>query len=245
MKKLLLIIPLCISCSSLTQMVKKLAGSNKTETSTAAKTTPQNMYSSNKNFQLRPLPERRYGRMNRDRFEKEAKVGEDAGSLWVSEGQSSYLFSQNQKRLEGDVLSISLEEQAKDQLNSKVKTIAGLLKRRKELAAQKRSLASAKDQGKASDTVEKTEKKVAPKTAANKEEEIPGLGMEKVPSRVVASYPDGSYRIKGTKSFLIENKEFQVLITGLVRGNDIKDDSIASSKLLDAKFDVVSERRVR
>lgn len=241
----LLFLTFNLSCTSLSKMVKNLAGTKQVAKKERVGSMPKDTFNANKNFKAASLPNRKYGRMNQKRFEQEAKVNEEAGSLWVDEGQSSYLFSQNQNRLEGDVLNIFLENQAKDQLDNKVATIAKLLKERKEIArkrqeARKRQLAS-KNQAK-----EAQASNEAPKESAKAEQQKDSkLSVDKVPSRIVASYPDGSYRVKGTKTILIEDKEFQVMITGLARGNDIKDDGVASSKLLDAKFDIVSSRRMR
>jgi len=239
---LYLVLSLC-GCAALGDKIKSLAGTAP-QSQKAATVDPSNAYSKVKNYKSGNLPQRKYGRMNRDRFVEEAKVGEESGSLWVTEGQSSYLFSQNQKRLEGDVLNVLIEDQAKEQLNSKIGTISNLLRSRKEAAEAKRKAAMAKASTTKNQPANAKQEEPGKKAAID-EEKLPSLSTDKVPSRVTAAYPDGSYRIKGTKTMLIENKEFQVLITGLVRGNDIKDDSVASSKLLDAKYDIVSQRRMR
>ncbi|MCM2281615.1 MAG: flagellar basal body L-ring protein FlgH [Bdellovibrionaceae bacterium] len=73
--------------------------------------------------------ERKYRRMSRDRFEEEAEVAADAGSLWVMEGQGAYLFAQNRTRLVGDLLSVRVEGAPKTQLQTKTRVIAKLLER--------------------------------------------------------------------------------------------------------------------
>tara|TARA_B100001248_G_C27399520_1_gene468913 strand:- start:10175 stop:10930 length:756 start_codon:yes stop_codon:yes gene_type:complete len=238
-----------VSCAALGEKIKQLAGTSKKEPVAKEQVVPKNNFSQNKNFQASHVPTRKYGRMNRDRFVEEAQVGEDSGSLWVDEGQSSYLFSQNQKRLEGDVLNVLIEKQAREQLDSKIATIANLIKERKAAIKRKQMEKQNKQQAKAGDQAkEEQASSPAPSVAKAQEEapeNLPKLNADKIPSRVTSSYPDGSYRLKGTKTMLIENREFQVMVTGLVRGNDIKDDSVASSKLLDAKFDIVSQRRLR
>jgi flagellar L-ring protein precursor FlgH len=230
---------LLCSCASVGKLIKELAGSPPAPVKKVEEP-PKDAFSQNNDFQAYPLPERKYGRMTRETFEQEAKVESDAGSLWVEEGQGSYLFSQNQKRLEGDVLNVNLESQALDQLNSKMNVIADLL-RQKEEAMQKRQLASeaAASDGKAAATPTPAP---APTADAGKKEDI---GIKQVPTRVIATYPDGSYRVKGTKNIMIGNREFQVLVTGLVKGNDIAEDAISSAKLLDSKFDIITNRKVQ
>lgn len=234
---------LLCSCASVGKLIKELAGSKPAPVK-KVEDPSKDAFSQNKDFQAYPLPERKYGRMNRETFEQEAKVESDAGSLWVDEGQGSYLFSQNQKRLEGDVLNVNLESQALDQLNSKMNVISDLLKQ-KEAVTQKRQLASepaaAGAQAAQANMAAPTPTASANADAAKKED----IGVKQVPTRVIATYPDGSYRVKGTKNIMIGNREFQVLVTGLVRGNDIAEDSISSAKLLDSKFDIITNRKVQ
>ncbi|MCB0348167.1 MAG: flagellar basal body L-ring protein FlgH [Bdellovibrionales bacterium] len=218
-------------------MIKDLAGTKKPMQAQKQAAVTPNSYEDNKNYQVYPLPERNYGRMDKAKFEQEAKVQSDAGSLWVDEGQGSYLFSQNQRRLDGDVLNVDLESQALEQLNSKVNVIADLLKKKEE-AIQARQLASEPKDKEAAGA------KAAPPVAAAKEKKEE-LNIKQVPTRVIATYPDGSYRVKGTKNIMIGNREFQVLVMGLVRGNDIANDSISSAKLLDSKFDIITNRKVQ
>jgi len=61
---------------------------------------PLTKYSDISNFA--PASDRNYKRMTKERFEEDAELQANAGSLWVMEGQTSYLFAQNKKRREGD-----------------------------------------------------------------------------------------------------------------------------------------------
>lgn len=234
------------SCASLGKMIRTMAG---TESSTPVETKPKNAFSENKNYQAYPLPNRKYGHMNKDRFEEEAKVDASEGSLWVNEGQGSYLFTQNQRRLEGDVLNVNIEDAAEKQLSAKMTVISNLLKQRSAPAIN-RSIASVEGGGGTVAPTANAATDAAPaagaasaaaaKTEDKKEE---ALDVKQIPTRVIAAYPDGSYRVKGSRSIMIEKKEFKVLVTGLVRGSDILDDGVASNKLLDSKFDIVSSKR--
>ena len=42
---------------------------------------------------------------------------------------------------------------------------------------------------------------------------------------------------------MIGNKEYKVIVTGVVRAEDFNDDGLSSNKILDAQYDVVSLRR--
>lgn len=77
---------------------------------------------------MAPPSDRNYRRMNRQKMEEEAQLQESAGSLWVMEGQTSYLFSQNKHRNEGDPTAIKVEGSAMKQIETKVAVIQDLLK---------------------------------------------------------------------------------------------------------------------
>ncbi len=83
---------------------------------------------------MAPPSDRNYRRMTRKTMEEEAQLQASAGSLWVMEGQTSYLFSQNKHHNEGDSTSIKVEGTALRQIESKVAVIQDLLK---ELELQK------------------------------------------------------------------------------------------------------------
>lgn len=67
--------------------------------------------------------------------------------------------------------------------------------------------------------------------------------MDSVPSRIIERLSDGNYRVKGTQSLMIGKKEYRVIVSGIVRADDFKDEGVNSSQLLDPKFDIVSLRR--
>jgi flagellar L-ring protein FlgH len=70
-----------------------------------------------------PAPQR----TTRRSLEEESMLYEQSGSLWVSRGQSSFLFANNNQRLLGDLLEIKIEGYPKEQVTMKVNTIAKLL----------------------------------------------------------------------------------------------------------------------
>lgn len=85
---------------------------------------------------------RQYKRMTQKRLEQENRVQSDAGSLWVDEGQSSYLFTQNIVRREGDILNVKLDGAPLKQIETKVKVIKRLLSKLEQTNRMKRQLAS-------------------------------------------------------------------------------------------------------
>lgn len=80
-----------------------------------------------KNSQMIPAVDRNYKRMTKARMEEESDLQAGAGSLWIMDGQKSFLFAQNNKRREGDPTSLKVEGNAMKQVQLKVNTIQDLL----------------------------------------------------------------------------------------------------------------------
>lgn len=206
-------------------------------------------FSENQNLMV--TSNRQYKRMTKSRLEEESEVHAAAGSMWVGEGQSSYLFSQNKSRKEGDLLNIKIEGSAQKQVETKVSVIKKLLKQleEQELQQQKAKEADgagklAMDGGKPSEGGDKAPPARAPAASGDdKKKDDEAVNIESVPTRIVERMPDGNYRLKGAQPFMIGKREYKVLVTGLVRAEDFNDDGISSNKLLDPQFDVVSLRK--
>ena len=77
---------------------------------------------------MAPPSDRNYRRMTRQTMEEEAQLQASSGSLWVMEGQTSYLFSQNKHRNEGDPTTIKVEGIALKLIETKVAVIQDLMK---------------------------------------------------------------------------------------------------------------------
>lgn len=73
-------------------------------------------------------PDRNYKRMTRAKLEEESELQAQAGSMWVMEGQMSYLFTQNKIRRDGDGLKVRLDGHAQKQIETKVGVIKKLLR---------------------------------------------------------------------------------------------------------------------
>lgn len=189
-----------------------------------------------------PPVKRQYKRTTRESLAAEAQVDQKAGSLWVMEGQGAYLFAENVMRMVGDPIPVLLEGDVKDQLESKVGVIKGLIAKLEERqAARLRGPASEnKDAKAAGDAKEKTDTKTAD---ANKPAGKEDLGIKNVPTRIMERTSDGNYRVKGSQPFMIGNREYKVIVTGIVRAEDFNENGVNSTRLLDPKFDIVSNRK--
>jgi len=183
-----------------------------------------------------------------------------AGSLWVMEGQGGYLFAENGVRLVGDPLPVTIEGDPREQLESKVSVIKKLLAkidekrmRARELAAAsegntEKTSSKAKDKEKDKKEKDKDKKdktaKQEPAMPENSVADTSGeFGVKSVPTRIVERTLEGNYRVKGMQPFLIGQREYKVIVTGVVRAEDYNEDGISAAKLLDPKFDIVSARR--
>ncbi|CAN5390104.1 hypothetical protein BH10BDE1_BH10BDE1_19000 [soil metagenome] len=205
---------------------------------------------------LRYQSDRKYRRMNKNKFEDEAEVNAQAGSLWVMEGQGAYLFAQNQTRMMGDLLNIKIEGNPRAQLSSKTRVIAKLLDRlenpNRGPASAQTSLAkgaaaadpaSAKTGAAEADGAAPAAKPGDTAAAEKPDPKDPISSVQNVPTRIVEQLKDGSYRVKGMQPFMIGKREYKVIVTGVVRPEDFDDGGIDSSKLLDSQFDIVSSRK--
>lgn len=203
---------------------------------------------------VRDLPvenERQYRRMTRKQFEDQELFSDNAGSLWVNEGQDSYLFAQNIVRLPGDILNVVLDGQPEKQLSTKAQVIKELTSR-----IEKRQRGVASTQGatpeganpeaqQTADASAQTGQNPQAQTnptaqnAANEEVGGGAFDVKTIPTRVVERMSDGNYRVKGSQTFMIGSKEYKVIVTGLVKPQDVADDNVSASKMLDSKFDIV------
>lgn len=186
------------------------------------------------NPQMNVPGHRQYRRMNRSRLEEEAELHSQAGSMWVSEGQGSYLFVQNKSRREGDILNVRLEGAAMKQVETKVEVIKKLLKQLEEQQMAAQRLAE-------NENGEKRSPASAEKPKAEEKEDLSSI--QSVPAKIVERMSDGNYRVKGAQPFMINQREYKVIVTGLIRPEDFNDEGVNSGKLLDPQFDVVSVRR--
>ena len=209
----------------------------------------------------------KYKRMNRDRFEEEAEVAQNAGSLWVMEGQGAYLFAQNTTRLVGDILNVRVDGNPKMQLQTKTRVIAKLLARLDRpnatglrgpaSAVAPQANAQGQQQPAGAPNAQAPADPNAPQAAGlqpgqpvaqslapaqTSAPEAP-FNVESVPTRIVEVMRDGSYRIRGTQDFMIGKREYRVIVTGIVRQEDFNEDGISADKLMDSQFDIVSAKR--
>ncbi|MFN7728625.1 MAG: flagellar basal body L-ring protein FlgH [Bdellovibrio sp.] len=222
---------LSVGCASIFQDAKESMGLIPTTAE------GENITKFSENPSVLNVANRNYKRMTRQRMEEEAEIHSQAGSMWVNDGQAGYLFAQNKSRREGDLLNVKIEGAAQKQIETKVAVIKKLLKQLEEEELKSQKAGQQLADGGAG------EAKRAPAAAAKPEEKDEPLSLEAIPTRIVERTPDGNYRVKGQQPFMIGKREYKVIVTGLVRPEDFNDEGIASGKLLDPQYDVVSIRK--
>jgi flagellar L-ring protein precursor FlgH len=186
---------------------------------------------------------REYRKMTRSKMEEESELYAHAGSTWVMEGQGAYLFTQNKTRRDGDILKVKLEGMAQKQVDTKVSVIKKLLKQLEEDESKQKQIplkTASADGDKAKEDGKKADVSRAPASKDDKEEP---LSLDAVPTKIIEKLADGNYRIKGGQPFMIGKREYNVIITGVIRPEDFNDDGVSSNKLIDPQYEVVSIRR--
>lgn len=147
---------------------------------------PLTKYSDINNYA--PTSDRNYKRMTREKFEEDSELHAGAGSLWVMEGQTSYLFAQNKKRREGDPTTLIVQGVAMRDVQMKAMAIKDLLieleNQKKEAEAKKKKEEDAKMR---LADIEKEKKSILAKNEADNEDAAQLLAEQRVDSRKPAS----------------------------------------------------------
>lgn len=223
-----------VGCESLGYLIKDMA---------ADETEARQPASVNKSTQ--DLKKRKYDRVKHKDLMEQSELSARSGSLWVPEGQNSYLFIHNTHRLLGDLLNVKVDGHPKEQLETKTKVIKTLLDKIKKQEMQRTLSSSNEDNGAQSGVPgaapappKPPEPKVDDAEGGNRE-----FPIKVVPTRIVEILKDGNYQIKGDQPFMIDQKEYKLIVTGIVRSQDFNDEGLSSERILDPKFDIVSVKK--
>lgn len=165
----------------------------------AAEPEPLVKYSGEPNYA--PVSDREYRRMTRQRMEDESGLNAGAGSLWVMEGQTSYLFAQNKQHRTGDPTKIKIEGAALKQLETKVSTIQDLLnqleEQKKQAELEQKKIEDDKKKAEYEQNrlaeIEKEKEKITSSEAAGKDapaDKIQKMAEENVNKRMPAAVED-------------------------------------------------------
>lgn len=226
-----------VGCASFGRGLKGLLGGDTSSKESPKKRGPSSVGKIAKN--------KKYKRTDHESIQERSKLGAEAGSLWIERGQGAYLFTQNTRRLIGDLVNVEIEGQAKKQIETKIKVISDLIERIKAQQEAKKLAAQERNRKPAST---KKGKKVAaasapPSPPAAKPDNK--FDVKIVPSQITEITKDGSYVIEGDQPFMIGKREYKLAVKGIVRQDEFDDQGISAERLLDPKFDIVTAKRKR
>lgn len=187
------------------------------------------------------------------------------GSLWGSDGQTNYYFTKNKIRGVGDIVSVVIDAGMVKDLGSEVKRTLTESERYTELdLAQQRAAtkntptpAGAAPAAGGSDAVATSQAAPAAAPASAPSGGILGpvvtdsdIDVSKsldvkagdtVMCEIAERYPNGNYKIRGTKRLPYKNGVARLVnLTAVVKGADIADDdSVASGKLYEYRLEAI------
>lgn len=174
-----------------------------------------------------------------------------SGSLWASDGQTNYFFTKNRIKTVGDIISVQIEDQMAKDISSEVKRTLTKSEREYELTLANEEKEAAQSSGSsrkpASTDPAAAAAEAAPTTDA-REVSMADLDLSKhvgvktgdtIMAEILERYPNGNYKVKGTKRVPYRSNTRLVQFTGIARGTDIDDgDQVASGKFYEYRLNV-------
>ncbi len=193
--------------------------------------------------EARPRP-RQARRATRNDFIDQAQ---DSGSLWASNSESNFFFSKNRARSPGDIVTITIEDEMLRDIQAEVKRTLTGAERRRELelleskyaqgAASAASSSGSQDQIKTSAAAP-----VSPDLSFGAVDVSSVVGIKAGDSflaEIVERYPNGNYKIRGSKRVAYRNTTKLMNLVGIVRGNDLGDEKVPSGKIYEYRLQIV------
>jgi len=172
---------------------------------------------------------------------------ENEGSLWNGDTQDNFYFTQNTFFKVGDLITVKVDTDVNDALNSKILALLG------DKAKSVRKIASEEAAGAVKDEVSKEVDKVVKndrlagaiggaiggsvETALDINERY--VNIDEIPVRITESLPNRIFNVSGTKQVFIRNAPYQVVFSGKLRHEDIgKNGAIMASNVLESKLEL-------
>ncbi len=143
-------------------------------------------------------------------------------SLWSDNGQRNFLFSRNNRKRHGDIVTVNILSSLKKQISLELNNAFPVARRKKKK----------KDGGE-----KKKEEAPAPPSAAAQatSPEAANKVHDKIPSIVVEEIKDDYILLMGKKEILFKKRKHTIELQALVNRKDVSDDdSVMSSKILES-----------
>lgn len=176
------------------------------------------------------------------------------GSLWAPEGQTNFYFSKNKVRGIGDIITITMDQDIIRDLSLEVKRSLTPRERDTELAIAQEKLraqlttnsapgvskadnapaanqnAPASDKKADSSNPEEPQVREANMSDVDLSTELEIKANDTMMAEVVERYPNGNYKIRGTKKVIYKNGAPRlVTVVAVARGQDITDEDVVNS----------------
>jgi flagellar basal body L-ring protein FlgH len=185
---------------------------------------------------------------------------QNEGSLWGSDGQTNYYFTKNKVRSVGDIVTITIEDGLIKDIGTEVKRTLDENEKQAEMGlAQQRANARVSGGDKNKDSISTSQAAPAPNAGSGGPAPAALLGAQVTPADIDVSksielkpgdvvmaeiterYPNGNYKISGTKRVIYKNGSPRLVnLVGVVRGSDIGDnDTVASGKLYEYRLEAI------
>lgn len=189
------------------------------------------------------------------------------GSLWGSDGQTNYYFTKNKVRTAGDIITVNLEENLIRDVSQEVRRTLSPNEKKMELAlAQDRlknkflGIPDSNDKKNSSNPVIEApaggdKQKTTEGGNQPSPPEIPVVsladidvgksleikGGDTMMAEIVERYPNGNYKVRGTKKIPYKNGTPRlVTLLGVVKSSDInEEDVVASGKLYEYRLEAI------
>ncbi len=215
------------------------------------------------NPQMSPSVKRQYrngARATRSDFLDEAP---NEGSLWASDGQTNYYFTKNRVRGMGDIIGITIEEPLIKDMGVELARTLTTPEKQVELAIVQEKLnqkangtadratasQAAPARGAEAPAGENEEKKPekeaveAPRAKMSDVDITQCMGVkagEQFMTEIVQRYPNGNYKVRGTKRIPYRGGSKLVSLLGVVKGTDITDEeTVTSGKLYEYRVEII------
>lgn len=173
--------------------------------------------------------------------------GDSDGSLWDGESQNNFYFSVNTSFKVGDVIIVKVDTDVNDALNSRIASLLGPKgKSVQNVVAEEAGRSVA---GKVSEQVGKAvgNDRIAEAVGASAGEKVTSsldiaesyVNVDEIPVRITAMLDGRRFKVEGSRKVFIKNAPYQVVMTGVLRHEDIgRDGTIASAKVLESKLEL-------
>jgi flagellar basal body L-ring protein FlgH len=187
----------------------------------------------------RPRP-REARRATRNDFIDQAQ---DSGSLWASNSESNFFFSKNRARSPGDIVTITIEEEMLRDIQAEVKRTLTGAERRRELDLLESKYAQGSGAGTAGGNQDQIKTSaaapVSPDLSFGAVDVSSVVGVKAGDSflaEIIERYPNGNYKIRGSKRVPYRNTTKLMSLVGIVRGNDLGDEKVPSGKIYEYRL---------